>query len=58
MYKMKNTKTLNSIENSIVEKIKVGLQYGLNRDGICCLAPSEMCFFTNLKNGSIDNPVI
>lgn len=49
-FKIKNSKTLNSIDNSLIETAKVGLDYLITKKGLALIAPCEMCLFTNLED--------
>ncbi len=46
VYKVKGTKTLNTLANSLVGKAKIGLEYVLKRSGPMSMSPSQLGAFT------------
>ena len=46
VYKVQDTKTLNTLANSLVGKAKIGLEYLLKRSGPMSMAPSQLGAFT------------
>lgn len=46
VYKVKGTKTLNTIANSIVGKVSIGLQYLMRRSGPMSMSPSQLGAFS------------
>lgn len=46
VYKVKGTKTLNTLANSLVGKAKIGLEYALKRSGPMSMSPSQLGAFT------------
>lgn len=46
VYKVKNVKTLNTMANSLIGKLKIGLEYVLKRSGPMSMAPSQLGAFT------------
>lgn len=46
VFKVKNTKTLNTMANSLVGKAAIGLEYMLKRSGPMSMAPSQLGAFT------------
>lgn len=46
VFKVKGTKTLNTLANSLLGKAKIGLEYALLRSGPMSMAPSQLGAFT------------
>ncbi|POF30919.1 GMC family oxidoreductase [Roseibium marinum] len=46
VYKVKNTRTLNTMANSLAGKARIALQYALTRSGPMSMAPSQFGMFT------------
>lgn len=46
VYKVKGTRTLNTLANSLVGKAKIGLEYVLKRSGPMSMSPSQLGAFT------------
>ena len=46
VYKVQNTKTLNTMANSLMGKAAIGLEYALKRSGPMSMAPSQLGAFT------------
>jgi len=46
VYKVKGTKTLNTIANSLIGKASIGLEYMLKRSGPMSMSPSQLGAFT------------
>ncbi len=46
VYKVKGTRTLNTLANSMIGKMKIGLEYVLKRSGPMSMAPSQLGAFT------------
>ncbi|PUB16158.1 GMC family oxidoreductase [Yoonia sediminilitoris] len=46
VYKVKGTKTLNTLANSLVGKAKIGLEYVMKRSGPMSMSPSQLGAFT------------
>ncbi|UUV08017.1 MULTISPECIES: GMC family oxidoreductase [Ruegeria] len=46
VYKVKGTKTLNTLANSLIGKAKIGLEYVLKRSGPMSMSPSQLGAFT------------
>ncbi|WP_170787036.1 GMC family oxidoreductase [Ruegeria lacuscaerulensis] len=46
VYKVKSTRTLNTLANSLVGKAKIGLEYVLKRSGPMSMSPSQLGAFT------------
>lgn len=46
VYKVKGTKTLNTLANSLVGKAKIGLEYAFKRSGPMSMSPSQLGAFT------------
>lgn len=46
VYKVKNVKTLNTMANSMIGKLKIGLEYVFKRSGPMSMAPSQLGAFT------------
>lgn len=46
VFKVKNTKTLNTMANSLLGKAAIGLEYALKRTGPMSMAPSQLGAFT------------
>ncbi len=46
VFKVKGTKTMNTLANSLVGKAKIGLEYLLKRSGPMSMAPSQLGAFT------------
>ena len=46
VFKVKGTRTLNTLANSLLGKAKIGLQYALTRSGPMSMAPSQLGAFT------------
>ena len=46
VYKVKGTKTLNTLANSLVGKAKIGLEYVMKRTGPMSMSPSQLGAFT------------
>ncbi|MDH4449609.1 MAG: GMC family oxidoreductase N-terminal domain-containing protein [Rhodoferax sp.] len=46
VYAVKNARTLNTLANSWVGKIKIGLEYALTRSGPMSMSPSQLGVFT------------
>ncbi len=44
-FKVRNAKTLNTMANSLLGKMKIGLEYALNRSGPMSMAPSQLGAF-------------
>ncbi|PVB62942.1 GMC family oxidoreductase N-terminal domain-containing protein [Labrenzia sp. 011] len=55
VYKVQNTKTLNTMANSLFGKAAIALQYGLTRSGPMAMAPSQFGMFTK-SDPSLDMP--
>lgn len=45
-YKVKGARTLNQLTNSMIGKVRMGLEYGLRRSGPLAMAPSQLGIFT------------
>ncbi|WP_298496351.1 GMC family oxidoreductase [uncultured Maritimibacter sp.] len=45
-YRVKNAQTLNEMSNSLVGKVRMGLEYALTRSGPLSMAPSQLGIFT------------
>ena len=46
VYKVKNVKTLNTMANSLLGKLKIGMEYVFKRSGPMSMAPSQLGAFT------------
>jgi choline dehydrogenase len=46
IYKVKGTKTLNTLANSLIGKARIGLEYVLKRSGPMSMSPSQLGAFT------------
>ncbi|WP_431355761.1 GMC family oxidoreductase [Amylibacter marinus] len=46
VYKVKGTRTMNTLVNSMLGKVKIGLEYMLKRSGPMSMAPSQLGAFT------------
>lgn len=46
VYKVKGTRTLNTLANSLLGKLKIGLEYVLKRSGPMSMSPSQLGAFT------------
>ena len=46
VFKVKNARTLNTLANSWIGKLKIGLEYALHRSGPMSMAPSQLGAFT------------
>jgi choline dehydrogenase len=46
VYKVNGTKTMNSLANSLIGKMKIGLEYMFKRSGPMSMAPSQLGAFT------------
>ena len=46
VFKVKQTKTLNTLANSLIGKAKIGLEYALRRSGPMSMSPSQLGAFT------------
>lgn len=46
VYKVKGTRTLNTLANSLLGKLKIGLEYALKRSGPMSMSPSQLGAFT------------
>ncbi|WP_282182959.1 GMC family oxidoreductase [Aliiroseovarius marinus] len=46
VYKVKGTKTLNTLANSLIGKAKIGLEYAFKRSGPMSMSPSQLGAFT------------
>ncbi|THH39120.1 choline dehydrogenase [Aliishimia ponticola] len=46
VYKVKGTRTLNTLANSLVGKARIGLEYALKRSGPMSMSPSQLGAFT------------
>ncbi len=46
IYKVSNTRTLNTLTNSLVGKVKIGLEYMFKRSGPMSMSPSQLGAFT------------
>lgn len=44
-FKVRNAKTLNTMANSLLGKMKIGLEYAINRSGPMSMAPSQLGAF-------------
>jgi choline dehydrogenase-like flavoprotein len=55
IFKVHNTKTLNEQANSVFGKIKMGMQYALNRSGPLSMAPSQLGIFAK-SDPSLETP--
>lgn len=55
IYKIHNAKTLNEQANSLIGKIKMGLQYLINQSGPLSMAPSQMGIFAK-SDPSLETP--
>ncbi|WP_458793020.1 GMC family oxidoreductase [Yoonia sp. MH D7] len=55
VFKVQNTKTLNTMANSLFGKAKIAAQYGMTRSGPMAMAPSQFGIFTK-SNPSMDTP--
>ncbi len=51
VYKVKGTRTLNTLANSLVGKAKIGLEYMLKRSGPMSMSPSQLGAFTRSDPG-------
>ncbi|WP_446692682.1 GMC family oxidoreductase [Roseibium salinum] len=55
VYKVHNTRTLNTMANSPIGKAMIGLQYALTRSGPMSMAPSQFGMFTR-SDPSLETP--
>ncbi|WP_240513956.1 GMC family oxidoreductase [Paramylibacter kogurei] len=55
VWKVKNTKTLNTIANTLMGKARIGLEYALKRSGPMSMAPSQLGAFTK-SSPEMDTP--
>ncbi|MFP7569949.1 GMC family oxidoreductase [Marivita sp. S2033] len=55
VFKVQNTKTLNTMANSLLGKAKIAAQYGLMRSGPMSMAPSQFGMFTK-SDSSMETP--
>jgi choline dehydrogenase len=55
VFKVQNTKTLNTMANSLFGKAKIVAQYGMSRSGPMAMAPSQFGIFTK-SDPSMDTP--
>ncbi len=55
VFKVQNTKTLNTMANSLIGKAKIALQYGLTQSGPMSMAPSQFGMFTK-SDPSMETP--
>ena len=51
VFKVKGTRTMNTLANSIVGKAKIGLEYLLKRSGPMSMSPSQLGAFTRSDTG-------
>lgn len=51
VFKVKETRTMNTLANSIVGKAKIGLEYLLKRSGPMSMSPSQLGAFTRSDTG-------
>ncbi len=55
VFAVRNTKTLNTLANSLAGKVWIGLQYAMTRSGPMSMAPSQFGMFTKSSPG-LDTP--
>ncbi|PSL17826.1 GMC family oxidoreductase [Shimia abyssi] len=55
VYKVQNARTLNTLANSPIGKMKIGLQYALTQKGPMSMAPSQFGMFTK-SDPSLETP--
>ncbi len=55
VFKVTNAKTLNTLANSLLGKVRIGLQYAFTQSGPMSMAPSQFGMFTK-SNADLETP--